>query len=142
MAVYSSQLLKITWNNILITGYATGTFIKVTRRTDSVSLVVGADGGTTFVFSADRSGEVELTLRREHRVNTLLSAAVNAMDRGDFARGIGSFLVENVRSGAQHSAPNAVISKPPDMEGATDATPIMWKFLLDDLRAFDGAVEV
>lgn len=141
-AIYDPRFWKITWNKILITGFAPGSFIKVMRSTESATKVVGADGQVTFVMNPDRSGEVELTLRRESPVNTRLSAALNAMERGLAATGIGPFYAEQTNSSTTARGVTALIAKQPDLEGATDASPIVWRLLVDDISIFNGGADL
>ena len=61
------------------------------------------------------------------------------MERGQPLRGIGEFFAENTISGTTASAENAVIEKQPDLEGAANASTIVWTFLLDDVTIFNGA---
>lgn len=139
-ALYDPRAWKITWKGIDLTGcFAPDTFLKVTRNNASASMVEGADGGTTIVAGASRSGKVEFSARREHPVNIKLSNALNQFERGELRRGIGEFFAENTISGTTASAENAVIEKQPDLDGAASTSPIVWAFLLDDVTIFNGA---
>jgi hypothetical protein len=131
---------KLTFSGILITGFVTGSFLKVTHRTNAASTVIGADGEGTFVISHDQSGQMEFTLRREVSVNLALSAKLALTRRGS-RQAVGPFFLENVRTKSIAKATNAILVKSPDMEGATDYTPIVWTIEAIKLDMFNGAAE-
>ncbi|MGL4445599.1 MAG: hypothetical protein ACRCU1_18395 [Alsobacter sp.] len=131
---------KLTFGGILITGFVTGSFLKVMHRTPAATTIIGADGEGTFVVSHDRSGQCEFTLRREVSVNLALSAKLNLVRRGS-RLAIGPLFVENVRTKSTAKATNAILVKSPDMEGATDYTPIIWTLEAIKLDMFNGAAE-
>jgi hypothetical protein len=131
---------KLTFGGILITGFVTGSFLKVMHRTNAVQTIIGADGEGTFVVSHDQSGQMEFTLRREVSVNIALSAKL-ALARGGRREAIGPLFVENVRTKSTAKATNAILVKSPDMEGATDYTPIIWTLEAIKLDMFNGAAE-
>lgn len=140
-ALYDPEYWKLVWNGIPITGFMTGTFLKVDRRTESVSLVMGADGAGTFVVSHDKSAVIEFTLRREAAVNVLLSAKMRDIEGGR-RRGIGPLLIEQTQTKSSTAAQFAALVKQPTMEGGTDFSPIVWQLLAIDASMFNGSAEL
>jgi hypothetical protein len=131
----------ITWNGILIQGFAKGTKLKVTRNTVSAEMDVGMDGDAVIVGKNDRSGKVEVTLQRESPANALLSAQLTAFEARPrtVGAGIGPFLAKNINSvGTVAAASHGVIEKWPDMEAANTASTCVWSFLLNDVTMFEG----
>lgn len=141
---YNPDDWQVVFNNILIAGYAKGTFLKVTRNAESAAMEAGGHGDVVIVGKTDRTGKVEFTLQRESPVNALLSAQLAAFEARPRVRGAGRgpFLAKNLNSPATlATAANAVIEKVPDMEGADNNSPIVWTLLLDDATMFNaGAV--
>ena len=70
---YNPDDWQVVFNNILIAGYAKGTFLKVTRNAESAAMEAGGHGDVVIVGKTDRTGKVEFTLQRESPVNALLS---------------------------------------------------------------------
>lgn len=139
-ALYDPLDWKLTFGGILVTGFMTGSMLKVMHRTNAATTVMGADGEGTFVISHDQSGQVEFTLRREVTVNLALSAKLNLVRRG-LRAAIGPLFVENVRTKSTAKATHSILVKSPDMEGATDYTPIVWTIEAIKLDMFNGAAE-
>lgn len=135
---YSPADWKISAFGFPIGGYKDGTFLKVTRNTESAKMVFGSLGDAVVVQNLVRGGKVELTLMREHPCNALLSARLNLFEAGDVT-GMGPFFAENIAAGTTAAAANCVIEKQPDMEGAQDPSAITWSLLLDDVSMFNGS---
>jgi hypothetical protein len=140
-AIYDPTFWQVTWNGILVTGFAAGTFLKVDRRTETTSLVIGADGRGTFVVSHDKSAVVEFVLRREVITNPLLSAKMTDIENGR-ERGIGPLLIKQTKTGTTAAAQFAALSKQPAMEGGTDLSTITWMMLVEDASMFNGSAEL
>lgn len=143
-AIYDPEFWKLTWNGILIGGFATGSFLKLTRRAESIDLAMGADGFGTFILKHDRSAQLEFTLRREHPCVALLSAKLTLMERGGVAAlgAIGPLMLEQSFTGSGAEAQWAALMKQPDMEGGTDYSPIAFSLLIENAAMFNGAPAV
>lgn len=139
MQNYSPSDWKIIVKGHLVTGFATGTFMKVSRTSDSAKLSPGATGNQVLVGLLDRSGEVELTLQRESPSNDILSAMLAAFEaRATVGAGVGEFLAKNINSTSLALSANAAVKKSPDMEAGTDGSNTVWTLLLDDVTIFNG----
>ena len=69
---YDPKSILVTWNGILVSGYADGTFVELERNEDGFSTSVGDCGDVTRVRMNNRSGTLKLTLKSEAGVNNLL----------------------------------------------------------------------
>lgn len=141
---YSPADWQITILGILANqGIAKGTFLKITRNTESAKMEVGAGGDVVVTAMLDRSGKLELTLQRESAINRRLSTALVAFEARPrvVGAGIGTVLVKNTNQPLTRAgAPVGVIEKWPDMEGADAGSTCAWSILLDDVTMFhDGA---
>ena len=138
---YSSTDWVLTWNGILIQGFAGDEKFKVTRSADSASLEIGPDGDAVIVAHNDRSGEVEVTLQRESPTNALLSAQLVAFEARPRVQGsgIGTLKVRHTNEPATSAlAVNGTIKKWPDMTAGKTTKPCVWVFLLADVSMFHG----
>lgn len=137
---YAPTDWQISALDVLVQGFAKGTFLKVTRNAESAAMEAGAHGDVVITAKTDRTGKVELTLQRESPTNDLLSAKLAAFEARPRVRGAGkgSFLARNINSTSKAQAANCVIEKAPDMEGADANSTVTWTFLLDDVTIFNG----
>lgn len=135
MAQYDPKSVYFSYAGNLLTGYADGDFFSAKRTSDSQSLTVGAGGEGCFIKSADRSGEVTLTLLRSSRSNDILSALYKQQEilpvpQPLFAKdGLGTSIVSGVE---------ALIKKMPDLSFAKDMSTVEWVFLVAELETFIG----
>lgn len=139
---YSARDWKISAFGIPALAPMDGTFLKVTENNPGAKTSAGANGDVVIVQLNDRTGKAEVTLQRESPTNAQWSAVYQAWRRAktpaERAAAIGPFHAENVNSASLGGATNCVIEKAPDMEGASDNSPCVWVFLLDDVTIFNG----
>jgi hypothetical protein len=74
MPTYDPSQVVITVDGAALSGLAAGTFVTVSRSTDTFTTVVGADGEVTRVKSADRSGTLSVVLTQSSNSNAVLAA--------------------------------------------------------------------
>ena len=138
---YSSTDWPLTWNNILIQGFAAEQKFSVTRNSESASMEIGTDGDAVIVAHNDRSGKIEFELQRESPTNALLSTQLAAFEQRPRrpGAGTGSMKVRHINEPATSAiATNGVIEKWPDMTAGKKNTTCKWVILLDDVTMFNG----
>ena len=89
MPTYNPKKVQVIVGSHIVTGYADGTFLNVERNADQFQAIVGADGESARVASADKSGLITLTLMQTSESNDFLSEALAA----DEATNVGTFTV-------------------------------------------------
>lgn len=133
---YDPKKLVFVWGEIIASGYADGVFVSAKRNGDSFGIHVGADGITTRVLMADRSGEVTLNLAQSSQVNDLLSARM-ALDE---LTGLGTapLLVKDIVGTTLITAQSAWLKKPADAEFGKEVSEREWIFVCDELLMLVG----
>ncbi len=134
---YSPKKVTISWLPAgIITGYADGSFIKVSRRTDTVSLIVGSDGGAARSMLSDKSGEITISLLQTSPSNDLLSAAAISDElSGAF---YGPLFVKDLFGRSLYACANAWVRKIADGDYDREVGPRDWVFETDNLEMFHG----
>lgn len=138
---YSSTDWQLTWNNILIQGFAAEQKFNVTRNSESATMEVGPDGDAVFIAHNDRSGKIEFELQRESPTNALLSAQLVAFEQRPrrAGAGTGAMKIRHTNEPLTSAiATNGVIEKWPDMTAGKKNTTCKWVILLDDVTMFNG----
>lgn len=77
---YDPKKVPIIFAGQLISGFADGTFLTIKRQTDTFSSMAGADGEVAVVQSADKRGEIVITLLQTSASNDILSAKFAAQE--------------------------------------------------------------
>lgn len=121
---YDPARVVVTFRGILIRGYAEGTFVSVSRETDTFSKSVGAQGDVTRVRSRNRSGRAAITLQQASPTNDELSA-VALLDE-ETGLGYGPLLVKDLNGTTLASAEIAWLVKPADTGFADSAESREW----------------
>lgn len=129
---YDPKQVVISWNGIVIDGFADGTYISVERNEDMFALTVGADGETTRTKTNNRSGRITVTLMQTSSANALLAAAHNLDDQTGVNNG--PFLMEDLLSGTIIFGANTWITKMPVVEKGKEASNREWVFESADLQ--------
>ena len=71
---YSPADVAVIYGGAIISGFANGTFITVSRDEDAFMKSVGADGEVCRSRNANRSGSITLTLLQSSASNDVMSA--------------------------------------------------------------------
>lgn len=124
--------------NLIASGYAKGTFIKVTRNSDSFTLDKGPAGDGVRSKTNDKSAIVELTLQATSQANDVLSALAVADELS--ASAIGPLFIKETNGTMKCAAENAWIKKQPDLERAEASGSTTWIFECDSLEMFAGGL--
>ena len=70
---YDAQKVTVVVKGFYITGFADGTFITAEKSEDDFSTTVGAQGEVAISESADKTGEIKLTLLQTSPSNSYLN---------------------------------------------------------------------
>lgn len=132
MASYDPEQSISTWAGILIEGAMDGQFFDAEHQEDDVMLHIGAQGFTTFVENANKSGIITITLSQRSPTNTRLSAAFAAKLTGPFLM---TDLTENI---TKVSGANARIAKHAPIKRGKEVIGVEWKFLVPKLILIAG----
>ena len=109
---FDPRKVVVSYNNVPLSGFASGTFISCTRRKPFGALEeLGADGEGAFVLTGDHSYDIELTLKKSSPSNTILSQFAQATKMG--APVIGPFSVKDLSMNALFDAEEVMIVESP-----------------------------
>jgi hypothetical protein len=139
MRSYSPDSIILVAFGVRITGFADGTFVKVSRSSPAVTKHTGADGKTTRVISLDDSGEVTFTLAQSSPANDVLSNAFLNRKNG---LGVRPFLLEDLNGSTKIHAENAWVAEPPEGEFGKELSNREWKLGLDAIDMFWGQTDL
>jgi len=139
LTTYYPKAVTIAWNAIPInSGLAPDTFLSMSRSEDTFTKTVGADGTVARTRSADRTGEVEITLMQNSPVNLLLSTQAIVDENSDTADkinettggvvGISNITVVDLSGALVANANNCWIRKIPDQDLSKDYGERTWMF--------------
>lgn len=137
---YDPQKVIISVGDVTVTGFAKGTFVKVSREEDGFSKVVGADGQVSRTRNANRSGSIEITLKASAASNDLLSAYAAADELA--GTGVKPVQIKDGSGTTVCSAANAWIKKIPDVERGKEETEVTWALDCDVLNISVGGTSV
>jgi hypothetical protein len=120
---YSPTECSVIVGGAIITGFADGTFVKVTRDDDAFKKVVVADGEVSRSKSPNRGGSIEITLTQVSDSNAILGAM--ALIDDESGEGVVPVIVkDNLDYTAIGS--KGWIKKLPDMERGKDMGNMTW----------------
>lgn len=133
---YDPKKVAILVGGVPITGFAKGTFVKVTRDEDTFTKYVGADNTTTRGKTNNTGGMIEITLAQSSPSNDVLSALHIADELSN--SGVVPVLVKDTNGTTLHEAAAAWVKKPADWTGAKDVSETSWGLDCADLTMFNG----
>lgn len=131
LALYDPSQVIGHINGNPIVDVAPGTFIKVERNSDAITLVVGADGSCARVRSADNSGKVTFTVKASSPTNDVLDAMANN-DRAT-GGGVGTFDVIDLLGRTKANAPICWVMKKPAIEFGAELGTREWVLETNEL---------
>lgn len=134
--VYDPKKVICDFGGFQFSGYAKGTYIRVSRNEDGVKLDIGSDGEHVIVRNQNKSGQFRLTLQQDSAGNDYLSAkaALFEADGG----GLHPFIVKDLHGTTLHHAEVAWVRKVSDWEASNEATNREWLFETPELTMFVG----
>lgn len=122
---FDSKRVIVTFNNVRLKGFMTGTHIRVARNSDTFNVTVGSDGEATRARMNDKSATVVLTLQAESASNDVLSAA-HAADEISTGAGKGPLSIDDLNGNTLVAAAEAWVKKVADVEISNEATGREW----------------
>lgn len=138
---YDPARVTLVVNGKQITGFADGTFIKITRMTPSFSSKAGAGGEVVRTRSRDKRGKIEITLLPSSPSNDDLSAAIATDEQ--IAGGVGAvgpFMLKELNGTTVATAGETWVTQPADLEFAADPTNRPWVLECADVKMFVGGL--
>lgn len=82
---YSPADVSVIWGAHEFKGFAEDTFITIKRSSDLVSKTVGGHGDVGLTRSADKSGEIEITLLQNSPTNWFLGGVGTSLENSDLS---------------------------------------------------------
>jgi len=135
---YDPLDIKMSWNGIIFTGFAEGTFITVERNEDAFNMQVGSGGDVVRVKSNNRSGLATLTLMQSSPTNDLLSTKSVLDERLGVAGQVGPLSIVDFNGTTKIFALNTWIQKPAQVEFSNTASQREWMFACASIDMFIG----
>ena len=137
LLTYSPSDVTITVAGLYsVTGYAEGTFIRITKDTQQVNTVRAMDGTVSRIKSPDTGWKVEITLAQSSSGNDIFSTLWNA----DRVTGMGKFplFIKDGRGQTSFLAATAWIEQTPDVLFGSELTERTWIFGCSDVALTIG----
>ncbi len=120
----------------ILSGFADGTFVKVTRNEQTFNLKVGVDGEGARAKSNNKSGKIEFTLMQSSSSNDDLSAIAAADELS--GEGVGAAVVKDASGTTLCAAATAWIQKPADADFGKEIGQRVWVIESDEIDMFIG----
>lgn len=133
---YDPKATIIIVGGFPISGFADGTFVKVTRSSDAFAKSVGADGDTTRIKSNDLSGEIIITLSQTSQGNDILSALAVRDELTN--TGVVPVSVKDLLGTSTFVSASCWVRKQADAENGKEAATREWVLDVADLAVFVG----
>ena len=139
---YDPKLIVVSFQGIIIKGYAAGTFVTARRDSPEWGKVTGVGGGSGRYQSLDNSGTMSVTLIQNSISNRDLSIlqasarALSAVGLGGSSAGV--FTIFDDIGDVLVYATEAWITGPPDISYGMDLTDRTWNFQTDNLEFLVG----
>lgn len=124
MKTYDPAQVVVTLGPYLLSGFAEGTFIKVSRDEDAFSKKTGVDGETARARNKNRAGSVEVTLLQSSQSNDTLSQIAQADEVG--GQGVYPLMIKDLLGTTLVSAPFAWVKKLADVEDGKEIVDRAW----------------
>jgi hypothetical protein len=134
---YSPSDVTITVAGLYsVTGYAEGTFVKITKDTQQISTIRAMDGTVSRIKSPDTGWKIELTLAQSSSGNDILSTLWNV----DKVTGMGKFplMIKDGSGSTMFMAASAWIEDIPDIVFSNQLETRTWGFRATDVIANIG----
>lgn len=133
---YDPKKVIVTFGTIVMTGFAAGTFITITRNGDVFEKERGADGTVDRINKNATDFSIAMTIKQTSITNDLLSTVMIADINSN--SGIFPFTVKDLGGTELFFAGQAWIAKDPDDELSDSLTPREWRFDTGPATKFTG----
>lgn len=135
---YDPKQVVCTFGNIILSGFADGTFITAERDEDAFSRKVGAAGEACWVRNNNRGGAVTFTTMQDSQTNDVLSTFAAADDLN--GTGVQSFFMKDLTGTSLVHAGECRIKKMPKLERGKELAEVEWQLDCADLDIFLGGL--
>ncbi len=139
-AQWDPKNCTVSFAGIPLSGFASGTFIKIGYKEEQITETVGSQGDVVRIFNRNEVGTCEITLQASSPCNDLLLARHQRDKRT--RDGYGPFLAEDLNGTSRARGPRAWISKVPEIEWATDPTDRVWIITIGNLDLEPGGAVI
>lgn len=126
VATYDPKKVIITFGATVLSGYAEGTFVKITRSGDMFTKKKGAAGRVERVNTNATDFAVEVSLQQTAGVNAILSGLAAADQITNL--GVLPLAVKDLNGTTLFAAPQAWIAKDPEAGFGDDTEARAWRF--------------
>lgn len=133
---YVPKKVSLSFNGIPLTGFAKGTFITVSRNSDSFEVDTGSDGEVARVAKADRSGTVKIVLKQTSAGNDVLAVILDIDERTQ--SGTGVLMGKDASGRTVFLAAEAWVKKPADVTLSDGMEGREWTIETGILEVFVG----
>lgn len=123
---FDPSKVRVLFGALVMTGFADGTFVKITRSGDAFGKKKGADGTVDRINLSAYDFEVDFTLKGTSPLNALLSAAL-ALDQAT-NKAVAPLTIQDMSGNSIFEGPQSWIKKDPDQDYADSLTNRTWKF--------------
>jgi len=131
IATFDPKKVAVIVGGKPISGFASDSFVKVTRTTNTWEKVTGVDGLTTRIRQGDKSGRIEITLMQSSPDNDYFSGLCD-LDEAT-GGGVVPILIKDLLGTSLDHTPAAWIVKPVDTEFGKSSKDRVWAFECVDL---------
>jgi hypothetical protein len=132
LANYSPSDVTITVAGLYsVTGFADGTFVRISKDTQQITTVRAMDGSMSRIKSPDTGWKVEITLAQSSSANDIFSVFWNV----DKVTGLGKFplFIKDGSGSTMFMAATAWIEQLPDVSFSNQMETRTWKFCATDV---------
>jgi hypothetical protein len=134
---YDPGRIVVSFNGVVLQGFASGTFVKAERDNDTFSKVYGAHGDVGRVRSRKRGGKITITLMGISPSNDVLSGFVELGESAGLGD-TGAIQIEDLQGTTLCHGTNGWVTRPANYEAGDDLSNREWVIDCDDLDMFIG----
>lgn len=135
--MYDPKSTTLIVSGVIVSGYASGTFIKVKRNKEIFTQKVGAHGDVVDVRSADRTGQITITLLAQSNTNDAFSLLLQIDEKAPYGSKSLPLILKDM-NGTTIIGGLGRIKGWPDLDFMEDEPTREWTFLVSDMQYFVG----
>lgn len=133
---YAADRVTVTVGATLISGFADGTFISVSRDEQAYNAVTGADGFVSRAKTGNRAGTITLTLQQTSPSNDILSGFMIADELRN--RGVFPIFIQDQEGETIFQAQHCWVQQMPDSDFSKEISNRVWTLACARINAFVG----
>lgn len=138
-STYDFDQYVITFNGIILDGWAEGTALTIAPEADFFNDVTGIDGRVSRSKSMDNRWTATVNLLQTSTANEFLSSLLTLDLNAPNGAGVGAFIVKDIYGTTTFVGANAWISRPPDLTFESNATTRTWLIRIANGIMFIGS---